>query len=491
MSRFVLPFLCLIACLSFLGSACHNLPARGLGEGGQPKAQAPPNVIVFFADDLGWGDVGSYEGALLKTPNLDRMAMEGLRLTSFYVGSPACSPSRAALLTGCYPQRVSVPQVLNPGSPSGLHPDEETLAELLRDEGFRTAMVGKWHLGNRPEWMPEAQGFESWTGLPYSNDMWPYNHGNHDLGLIGNPNWPDLPLYDGGEVVVLNPRQESLTPLYTQRALDFVRDSKEQPFFLYYAFSHPHVPIAASAEFKGKSGQGLYADMVLEIDDAVGQVLAELAALGLDQNTICVFTSDNGPWTRFGDHAGTTGPWRGDKGTCFEGGMRMPCIVWGPGQVPGGRISDHLTTAMDLVPTVCALTGADLPVKAIDGHDMSALWTAQGQAPEYEAFFYYYPDQLHAVRKGKWKVHVAHPWRKVLSQGSQGRKGEQAFVPFGQALFDLDADPGESTDVSAQNPDVLADLLGEIERARATFGDSLTKSKGSAVREPGRVPRSK
>ncbi|MCB9906590.1 MAG: sulfatase [Planctomycetes bacterium] len=459
------------------------------------NAGSPPNIVVLFADDMGWGDVGCYEGSQCQTPNIDRLAREGLRLTSFYVAAPACSPSRAALLTGCYPVRVGVPEVLGPKSPTGLAPSEETLAELLRERGYTTAMVGKWHLGDAPAMLPTAQGFDSWTGLPYSNDMWPWHYGDPERGVIGNPNWPDLPLFDGGQVTQLNPNQDSLTPLYTKRALEFLdahvhaqgNAQAASPFFLYYAFSHPHVPIAASERFRGKSGQGLYADMILEIDDAVGQVVAKLEELGLAQNTWVVFTSDNGPWTRFGDHAGTTGPWRGDKGTCFEGGMRMPCVVWAPGQMVAGRTSDQVTTAMDLVPTVAALTGARLPSRPIDGVDQSALWTGRGELPIPGPFFYYYPSELHAVRVGRWKLHAPHPFRKVVTPGQGGYPGEQTFVQVERSLYDLEADPGETTNVAASHPEIVRRLERELERARVELGDSLVGRKGRAVRPAGKA----
>ena len=410
---------------------CQSIPGEGPAQGNEKRSQRPPNVIVFFADDLGWGDVEGFDGARLRTPNLKRLGDEGVRLTSFYVGSPACSPSRAALLTGCYPQRVGIPEVLNPGSATALHPEEVTLAEALAGLGYRTGAIGKWHLGDQAGGLPTDHGFESWTGLSYSNDMWPFHYGDHDRGLVGNPNWPDLPLVDRGEVVELNPRQASLTPLYTQRAVEFVQRNHAQPFFLYLAYSHPHIPIAASEAFRGRSGQGLYADMILEIDDSIGQVVGAVEALGLADDTIVWFTSDNGPWTRFGDHAGTTGPWRGDKGTCFEGGMRMPAIVWGPGWVPGGRECAHLTTAMDVLPTSvafarsCAATEVERPAgRVIDGLDQSEWLRGTGEIAFREAFYYYYPRALPRCAQRPLETALA----PLLSNGRGSGRGWLAWA---------------------------------------------------------------
>lgn len=464
---------------------CSSLgPAAGVSI---EEENRPPNFVLFFADDMGWGDVGCYEGSRCRTPHLDRLAAEGLRLTSFYVGSPACSPSRAALLTGCYPQRISLPEVLNPGSQRALHPAEETIAEMLQKRGYRTGAIGKWHLGDAPEDLPTQHGFETWTGLPYSNDMWPFHYGDHDRGLIGNPNWPDLPLYDRGQVVAYNPPQESLTPLYTKRAIEFVEQHRREPFFLYLAYSHPHVPIAASPAFRGRSGDGLYADMILEIDDSVGQVVEALEANGLREDTIVLFTSDNGPWTRFGDHAGTTGPWRGDKGTCFEGGMRMPAIFWGPGHIPGGRVSDHLMTAMDVLPTIQRVAGALRPALPIDGLDQSRLLLGKSPGREREAFYYYYPDELHAVRSGRWKLHLPHEHRTVVEAGQGGLPGKQGRASIELSLFDLESDPGETTNVAAAHPEVVERLLGHARNARAWFGDALTSYEGTQVR-PAKPP---
>lgn len=447
----------------------------------------PPNIVIFFADDMGYADLSCFGSTVSTTPNLDRLAKDGAKLTSFYVASPACTPSRAALMTGCYPVRVSMPQVIGPGSKVVLNHDETTIAELLKSAGYATAAIGKWHLGDGENNLPTAHGFDEYLGLPYSNDMWPYHYGDHDRGLIGNPNWPDLPLIEGTEPIELNPRQESLTPRYNQRALDFITRSKDQPFFLYYAHSHPHVPIAASDQFKGKTGNGLYADMILEIDDSVGQVVAKLEELNLAENTLVIFTSDNGPWAMFGNHAGEAGPFRGSKGMCFEGGMRVPCVAYWPGTIPPGTESDQLTTAMDLLPTVAALAGAQLPGVTIDGHDIAPILLGKTDAKTpYDAFFYYYPGELHAVRVGDWKLHVPHNHRTVPEIGNDGNPGRQAQARIELSLYNLATDPAETTNLANQHPEKVAELLKHIEHARTELGDTLTNRKGKGVRPAGR-----
>ena len=459
------------------------------------SAERPPNIIVLFADDMGYGDVGCFGSQANQTPNLDRLASEGTRFTSFYSASPGCSPSRAALLTGCYPQRVSLPGVLSPRSKTGLSPDEQTLAEVLKARGYATAAIGKWHLGDAPNLLPWNHGFDEYLGLPYSNDMWTYNWGTHDVGLIGTDRWGPIPLWsyaDGeAQVVMEDPRQDSLTPRYTTRALDFIDTHQAEPFFLYLAWSHPHTPIDASPAFKGKTGAGLYADMLLELDDSAGRIVAKLEELGLDTNTLVFFTSDNGPWTRFGNHGGSSGPWRGDKGTTFEGGMRMPAIAWGPGRVAAGRVEERLATTMDLLPTLARFAGAEpgdgaWPTERIDGRDIRVLLEGGiDPALEERVFFYYWPGQLQAVRVGPWKLHFRHDYRVVEEAGQDGQPGRQGRAILEQSLFDLAADPGETTDVSQQHPAVVARLTVLAALAREQLGDRLTKTTGLGVRPGG------
>ncbi|MFN3166295.1 MAG: sulfatase [Phycisphaeraceae bacterium] len=447
----------------------------------------PPNVVIFFTDDMGYADLSSYGSRVCQTPNLDALAKRGVRFTSFYVSEAVCSASRASLMTGCYAQRVGIRGALGPSSKHGLHPSETTLGELVKPLGYKTCAIGKWHLGHLPRHLPTRHGFDEYLGLPYSNDMWPWHYGDQDRGLIGNPNWPDLPVIEGTQTIELNPRQESLTPRYTERALDFIDRSKDQPFLLYFAYSHPHVPIAASDTFKGKTGNGLYADMIAEIDDSVGQVLKRLHRHGLTDNTLIIFASDNGPWTRFGNHAGETGPLRGDKGTSFEGGVRVPGIVCYPGTIPAGVETHALASTLDILPTVAEFTGAELPKRKIDGKNLAPFLKDPQNIPSpRDTFYYYYGGQLQAVRVGDWKLHLPHKWRRVVEPGKDGQPGPQDYPTIERSLFNLKDDVGESNNVIDQHPDVVASLMEVVEQARAELGDSLTKRKGEAVRPAGR-----
>ena len=474
-----------------------------LGASGAPGADEdapvrPPNVVVFFADDLGHGDLGCYGSPTNRTPHLDRLAAEGVRFTDAYSASPGCTPSRAALLTGCQPQRVGLPSVLSPRAQVGLSPDETTMAEVLAAKGYATAAIGKWHLGDAPNLMPWNHGFEDVLCLPYSNDMWTYNWGTRDVGLIGRDRWGPIPLWsrrpgEAPEVVARDPRQDSLTPRYTARALEFVRANADRPFFLYLAWSHPHTPLAASAPFLGASGAGLYGDVLLELDDSVGRVVDLVEELGLARDTVVVFASDNGPWTRFGDHGGSTGGLRGDKGTTFEGGVRVPLIAWGPGRVGAGRVEGRVASLMDLLPTLARLAGASpgdgaWPTLPIDGVDITAL--LQGTldpALEERLLVHYWPDQLQALRHGRWKLHLPHGHRTVVEAGRDGHPGVQGSGRIGLSLFDLAADPGETTDVAAEHPEVVARLQAWAEAVRERLGDRGRV--GSEVRAPGRAIR--
>lgn len=443
-------------------------------------AQAATNFIVVLCDDLGYGDLSCYGNKEYKTPHVDRLAKEGVRFTDFYA-APACTPTRASLLTGCYPVRVGLPQVLNPDSPSGLNPEEETIAELLKKRGYATAIVGKWHLGLGPSW-PTKQGFDEFLGLPYSNDMWPPN----------GKNWPKLFMFDGEkpvkEIQTLEDQGE-LTGTYTQRAVKFIEQNKSRPFFLYFAHSMPHVPIYPGKKFLGKSGKGLYADVVQEIDWSLGELVKTLKRLKIDKDTLVVFTSDNGPWTTYGNHAGSTGGLRECKGTTFEGGVRVPAVFWQPGTVPAGVVRHQVAAQMDLLPTIATRAGASMPQKKIDGHDLSSLLTSKReQDSPWKAYFYYYPGELAAVRMGRWKLHVQHPYLHLEQAGADGKRGVQSTRQIGLSLFDLVADPAETTDVSSQHPDIVSRLLLQIEATRSDLGDTLTKRSGPGIRPPGTVP---
>lgn len=443
--------------------------------------ERPPNIVLIFCDDLGYGDIGCF-GSSNPTPNIDRMAREGVRFTDFYVGQAVCSASRAALLTGCYPGRVGIQGALGPRSKIGLNPAETTLAEVLKSRGYATAIYGKWHLGDAPEFLPTRQGFDEWYGLPYSNDMWP----NHPT----DKSYPPLPLYVNETVVQLMPDQSQLTRQYTDRAVRFIERNREKPFFLYLPHSMPHVPLFVSRPFEGRTGQGLYADVVAEIDDSVGQILAALAKHGLDENTLVVFTSDNGPWQVFGNHAGQTGGLRESKGTAFDGGSRVPFVARWPKNIPAGKTRKDVAGTIDLLPTFARLAGADVPSdRIIDGRDIWPLLAdhSGAKAPrEFQAI--YYGRHLDAIRSGDWKLHLAHDYRTTARAGMDGAMGSYGKAHIPVSLFHMVDDPNETTDVSARHPAVRDRLLRLAETVRQDLGDTQPDRPGQGVRPPGRVP---
>jgi arylsulfatase A len=451
-----------------------------------PDAQRPPNFVIVFADDLGYADIGSFSTrdakAKPRTPNLDRMAAEGIRLTSFYVAQAVCSASRAALLTGAYSNRVGITGALNHRATHGINPDEITLAEVLKARGYATAIYGKWHLGHEQPFLPRQHGFDEYFGLPYSNDMWPRHPQQKDF-------YPDLPLIDGNNVAELDPDQSRLTTRYTERAVSFIDRNRDKPFFLYLAHTMPHVPLFVSNKFKGKTGQGLYGDVIAEIDWSVGRVLDAIKRAKLDDNTLVIFTSDNGPWMSYGNHAGSRGEFRESKGTAFEGGVRVPFVARWPGRIPRGAVGSLPAMTIDLFPTFAKLSGAAVSEeRIIDGRDIWPLLTnaPDAQAP-HDALYFYWGTELHAVRSGRWKLHLAHPYRALERPGQDGSPGTFVQKTIEMSLFDLESDPGESIDVASRHPDVVEQLLKLAERARDDLGDSLTKRVGRNVRQPGRT----
>lgn len=448
----------------------------------------PPNFVLILADDLGWGDIGVQGATGFATPSIDRLAAEGLRFTSFYAPNAACSPTRAAIMTGSYAPRVGIPHVLSPRSRRGLNPNEITIAELLKGRGYATIAVGKWHLGDHPAFLPTAQGFDSYFGLPYSSDMSPVKANNPRERA--NLWYPPLPLIRDTAVVEREPDQTQLTRRYTAEIVGFLERNADRPFFAYLAYSLPHVPLWASDRFSGSTEQGLYGDVVSEIDWSVGEILATLERLGIDDRTLVVFTSDNGPWLVFGNHAGSAGPFREGKATTFEGGHRVPGIFRWPGKIPAGRVSDALATGLDFLPTFASLAGDTLPTdRTIDGHDIWPLLTGRTDETPYEEFFYFRGGQLQAVRSGTWKLHVPHGFPTLVGgeAGRDGMPGREVEGRIGLVLYDLATDPAETTDVSGEHPDVVSRLLARIEWARGDIGDALTEAVGVNARPPGMV----
>ena len=430
-----------------------------------------PNIILINCDDLGYGDLGCYGSDRNKTPALDRMAAEGMRFTDFYMGAPVCSPSRGAMMTGCYPRRIGFGSfdgrwVLFPGQGVGLNPDEITIANLLKDQGYATKHVGKWHCGDQPEFLPTRFGFDSYYGLPFSNDM------GRQRGRKNQ--YPPLPLLRDEEVIQEQPDQAALTERYVEECVRFIRENQEEPFFLYFAHMYVHLPLYAPKRFMDQSENGRYGAAVECVDWSVDVLMSELKRLGLDENTIMVFTSDNGSRNR--DEGGSNAPLRGTKGTTWEGGMRLPCIVRWPGRVPAGQTCGELTAAMDLLPTFANLAGTREPDdRVIDGHDIAPLMLGEdGAESPWEEFYYYASDRLDAVRRGRWKLR--------LEFDDEGK-----IVPDGEQLYDLESDIGETTDLSDELPDVVEEMKAALDRGREELGDEATGAEGRNIRPIGRV----
>ncbi len=456
-----------------------------------------PNIVLIFMDDMGYGDIGTYGAIDYQTPNLDNLATEGMRFTNFYAAQAVCSASRAGLLTGCYPNRIGISGALMPWAKHGLSDKEMTIAELLKQKGYATGMAGKWHLGHLKPFLPLQHGFDEYLGLPYSNDMWPVDFDGTPITDKSPKSWkakyPQLPLIDGNEKVkeIRNfDDQGSLTTAYTERAVSFINKNKDRPFFFYLAHSMVHVPLGVSDKFKGKSKQGLFGDVMMEIDWSVGQVLKALKDNGLEDNTLVIFTSDNGPWLNFGNNAGSTGGLREGKGTSWEGGQREPCIVKWPGVVPEGVICNKLSSTIDILPTLAAITGADLPEHKIDGVNIMSLLKGTPDANPRDHFYYYYGrNNLEGVRKDNWKLVLPH-WSRSYEgvlPGNDRFPGPYAKDSVGLELYDLRRDPGEHYNVIELYPDVVKDIMVLVEQAREDLGDDLTKNEGINRRESGRV----
>ncbi len=459
----------------FLGSEMACRPAPGAA------SDRLPNVVIVFVDDQGYQDVGCFGSPDIQTPNLDRMARQGMRFTSFCVAQAVCSASRTALLTGCYPNRVGILGALGPSARHGISDEEVTLGQVVKQRGYATAAFGKWHLGHHPRFLPTRHGFDEYFGLPYSNDMWPRHP-------TAGKNFPPLPLIEGEKVIEEMPDQTQLTTWYTERAVKFIEKNHDRPFLLYVAQSMPHVPLHVSDKFKGKSARGLYGDVIMEIDWSVGQILQTLHRLGLDERTLVIFTSDNGPWLSYGDHAGSAGPLREGKGTMFEGGVRVPCIMRWPGKIPAGATTNELAATIDVLPTIAKLVGAKLPAgRVIDGKDIWPLMSGQpGAKSPHEAYYYYWGQEIQAVRSGRWKLHLPHAYPSLGEpRGSGGKPGPYVQKRIGLALYDLETDVGEKTDRASEHPDVVRRLQALAEQARDDLGDSRTKRPGRNVRPAG------
>ncbi len=471
-------------------------------------ADAPPNVVVVFCDDMGYGDAGFSGATDIATPHLDALAKGGMVFTDFYAAQAVCSASRAALLTGCYPNRLGISGAFGPEAKVGLNPAELTIADLCRRQDYATGIFGKWHLGDEPGLFPTDNGFDEWFGLPYSNDMWPLHPRNAQIRWARadrSLGFPPLPLYETpweGEnagvpqvkiAAVDKPDQTMLTTWYTERSVDFIDRHADEPFFLYVPHSMPHVPIFVSDKFAGKSGRGLYGDVIMEIDWSVGQIVAALEKHQLRENTLILFTSDNGPWLSYGTHGGDAGGFREGKGTTWEGGQREPTLFNMPGTIPPGAVCDAPCGAIDLLPTVAELIDEDLRAalgddRVIDGKSILPLLKGETEESPHEALLFYWGRELQAIRSGDWKLHFPHEYRSLLSGG--GRHGTPAANVNERTeggLYHLKRNPSETRNVAAKNPEVVARLETLADAARASLGDSRTGAKGEDVRPIGQV----
>lgn len=447
------------------------------------QTQDRPNFVIIFTDDQGYQDVGCFGSPKIKTPQLDRMAREGCRFTSFYVAAHVCSPSRGALLTGRHPGRIPINGVYFPRHHKGMPLTEITLADVLKKRGYATGCVGKWHLGHTPEYLPTERGFDAYFGIPYSNDMaqdgaaalaqnpkfftgmtlenyreYQPNSGTDDKTLYKKYK-NKVPLVSGTEVIEWPVDQTQLTRRYTEEAVKFIKSNKDQPFFLYLAHSMPHIPLFASETFKGKSVRGLYGDVIEEIDWSVGQVLQTLRDLKLGQKTFVLFTSDNGPWLVMGDRGGAAKPLRDGKGTTYEGGQRVPCIMWWPGQIPAGTECDEIASTMDMMPTLSKLAGTTPPAdRSIDGHNIWPLMSGKaGAKSPYSAFIYY---RAEAIRVGNWK------YRTGAEHGSWFKKKKGMKNPKVEQLFNLKEDIGEQENLIDRYPEKAAQLKAKLDAFR-------------------------
>ena len=471
MSRILLFFLVLF----FWSCSDHN-----------STADRSPNIIIIFTDDQGYQDVGCFGSPDIKTPHLDQMAKEGIKLTDFYAAQAVCSASRAGLLTGCYPNRLGIHGAFMPSSKHGLHLSEMTIAEMLKAKDYHTATFGKWHLGDHPKFMPNAQGFDEYFGIPYSNDMWPLHP---QQGPIFN--FDILPLYENEKVIDTLTDQSQLTTQITQRSVEFIKKHKEDPFFLYVAHPQPHVPLYVSDKFKGKSERGLYGDVIMEIDWSVGQILNTLKEEEIDENTLVIFTSDNGPWLNYGDHAGCAYPLREGKGTALEGGQREPCIIRYPGVIAPDRMIDVPMMTIDILPTIAHLVDVPLPERKIDGKNIWDIWTGNSTSSPHEAYyFYYHVNELHGIRYQNWKMYFPHKYR-TLNGKPGGKDGLPVNYEYNTIeeieLYDLNKDIGETKNVANQHPEVVAKIKSLGDKIRAELGDALTEQVGSGSREAGQV----
>ncbi|ELP31609.1 arylsulfatase A [Rhodopirellula baltica SWK14] len=466
-------------------------------------AGSRPNIVVIYMDDMAYADIGPFGAKGYSTPNLDRMANEGRKFTDFSVSSAVCSASRSALLTGCYHRRVGLSGALGPQAKIGLAPAETTFAEVCKSAGYRTACHGKWHLGHHPKFLPTNQGFDQFYGIPYSNDMWPLHpdtirRQQKDPNDPGN--WPPLPIIEsiaGQPPRIVNDNvqpadQEQMTVELTRRSVEFIKNqSSDKPFLLYLPHPMVHVPLYVSERFRGKSGAGLFGDVMMEVDWSVGEILSAIESIDQQKNTLVIFTSDNGPWLSYGNHAGSAAPLREGKGTQWEGGVREPTLMWWPETIPAGTTCETFCSTIDVLPTIVELTGGEAPERKIDGHSIVDLMLdVPGAKSPHESFVGYYGGgQLQTIRNERFKLVFPHAYRTLGDRepGKDGMPDGYAMTKSGLELYDLDADVSETTNVIEAHPEVVKQLQAAAEVYRQQLGDKLQKVKGSEIRGPGKL----
>lgn len=459
---------------------------------------ATPNIVLILMDDMGYGDIGRNGANQYETPNLNRLANQGTQFTWYYSPQAVSSASRAGLLTGCYPNRIGISGALMPWAENGINSEETTIAEILKTKGYHTSIIGKWHLGHHKQFLPLQHGFDEYYGIPYSNDMWPVDFDGVPIQLKDTTSnkmkYPILPLIEGnekvGEVRTLSD-QDKLTTDYTERTVRFIDQHKKDKFFLYLPHSMVHIPLGVSEKFRGKSKQGMYGDVMMEVDWSIGEIMKALIRNGIYENTLIIFTSDNGPWLNFGNHAGTTGGLREGKGTSWEGGQRVPCIMRWPGVIPAGDICSKLASSIDILPTIAEITGASLPDKKIDGISILPLLLGDKYAtPRNEFYYYYQQNTLEAVQRDYWKVILPHKGISYvgIAPGKDGWPGKTLSIEIKQnELYDLRRDPGENYNVAEYYPEILKELLIIAQEARNDLGDDYTKSPGANRRKTGTI----
>ena len=449
------------------------------------QKKVKPNIVFILADDLGYADLSSYGSKFINTQFLDEMALSGAKLTSYYSSQAVCSASRAAILTGAYSNRIGINGAFGPNSKRGINENELLISEMLKENGYKTGIFGKWHLGDADEFKPTRHGFDEFFGILFSNDMWPFH-----------PEFPnafpdDLMLYRNEKPIETLIDQSDLTKRITDESIRFINENKDNPFFLYIPHPQPHVPLFASSDFNGSTGEGLYADVITEIDFSVGRILDALEKNGISENTIVVFTSDNGPWLSYGEHAGESGIYREGKGTAWEGGQRVPCIVKYPNEISAGTVIDEPLMGIDWLPTFADLTNSKLSSNKIDGKNIWPLLTSEtNKSPHDALFFYYKQNELHAVRSGDWKLYFPRSYRSL-----NGRPGGKDGIPVKydqnivseNELYNLKIDPKELNNVLNNYPEIVNKLENMGENARYDLGDNLTKVKGVGTREVGKI----